>query len=135
MKAASRVLSAVAFALIILSSGARASLPEHEDAVEEQSLGDAATGGMGKHSGHVAPVPPVRPRHLGKGGSRDAVRKAVPSVDDTSAGNKREYKVKGSPVTVRESQADGTEYYCLHPRRRMWVDGAGWVVRRTTTCF
>jgi len=137
MSATPRVIAAAACFLLVLTSGARASLPEQEDAVEEQSAADILPEGPGMKAKTV-PVSPTAKRQRPDMGGKASGRKQKPAIGGEGgqpAGKRREYKVKGATVTIRESQVDGTEYFCLHPRRRMWVDGQGWVIRRTTSCF
>ncbi|WP_430911162.1 hypothetical protein [Methylobacterium sp. sgz302541] len=38
------------------------------------------------------------------------------------------------PALAPAQEADGEGYACNKARRRLWVEGEGWVVRRVTTC-
>jgi hypothetical protein len=45
-----------------------------------------------------------------------------------------------APVDVKEPQGTPSvtaadDDKCLRSRKRLWVEGEGWVVRRVTTCF
>jgi hypothetical protein len=37
--------------------------------------------------------------------------------------------------TTSSVQSPSTEPGCLRPRKRLWVEGEGWVVRRVTVCY
>ncbi|HEX8164267.1 MAG TPA: hypothetical protein VF601_00585 [Beijerinckiaceae bacterium] len=39
----------------------------------------------------------------------------------------------GEPAAAGPAAKDGEES-CLKARRKLWVDGEGWIVRRVTTC-
>ncbi|UMY18748.1 hypothetical protein MMB17_05345 [Methylobacterium organophilum] len=36
------------------------------------------------------------------------------------------------PVSVGEAEEEATN--CMKPRKRLWIEGEGWVVRRVTIC-
>lgn len=51
-------------------------------------------------------------------------------------------QVAATPVAAKEPETTGTvekatglEPNCAQSRRRLWVEGEGWIVRRVTTCF
>jgi hypothetical protein len=39
------------------------------------------------------------------------------------------------PLTTSSVNAAEEQGNCLRSRKRLWVEGEGWVVRRVTTCF
>lgn len=55
---------------------------------------------------------------------------AAPSADDAST-KVAEASARIHPVAAIERD---DETACSRTRRRLWIDGEGWVVRRITTC-
>lgn len=37
-------------------------------------------------------------------------------------------------TTIASVEAEDDQTNCTRSRRRLWVDGEGWIVRRVTTC-
>lgn len=48
----------------------------------------------------------------------------------------KEPSVVESTIATNETMANGTDEQagCVRSRKRLWVGGEGWVVRRVTTC-
>ena len=51
-------------------------------------------------------------------------------------------QVVSTPASVKEPETTGSvekavtlEPNCAQSRRRLWVEGEGWIVRRVTTCY
>src|SRR3712207_1859373 len=58
--------------------------------------------------------------------------KAENSRDTTSSRDRSATESEEAIVGEAES---GVEYFCHQPRKRLWVQDRGWVVRRVTYCF
>lgn len=134
--------------LLLFSSGAMAALPDEEnEAVASQT--EATTGAL-EAGTSVAPSSPRAARKETKYPKAERSRKAPAKgqkagAKDTKNGGKsplevtsstvREYKVKGQTVTIHPDADTGVEYYCRKIRKRLWVDGEGWVIRSMPSCF
>lgn len=58
---------------------------------------------------------------------------AVPAAAAPAPASKAAPQV--DPVKrVAETDAEDDGGFCTRARKRLWVDGEGWVVRRVTTC-
>jgi hypothetical protein len=61
-------------------------------------------------------------------------RAKVPAASLASA-EASPVNAKGPETTGSVEAAAEEEPNCMKSRRRLWVEGEGWVVRRVTTCF
>jgi hypothetical protein len=61
--------------------------------------------------------------------SAAAAMNAAPASKGSGAG------AKVPETTSSVSTSADLEPTCLRSRKRLWIDGEGWVVRRVTTCF
>lgn len=56
---------------------------------------------------------------------------AAPAADQNPA---RPTEVRPFTAVAAVTEADEDMTNCSRSRRRLWVDGEGWIVRRVTTC-
>jgi len=60
----------------------------------------------------------------GQGAAAKPAKEAMPSVS-----------VKDVDTTASVQAGTGSDAYCDISRKRMFVEGEGWIVRRVTTCY
>ena len=70
---------------------------------------------------------------LAAGGAEAAARKAKEPKAAFTVLQEAKPAVQ-DPAATGSTGKDGSEESCFTARRKLWVDGEGWIVRRVTTC-
>lgn len=65
--------------------------------------------------------------------SKTQAAAAKPSKAKVAAADSSNVETDG-PAATGSTKAAGEGAGCLRPRRKLWVDGEGWIVRRVTLC-
>jgi hypothetical protein len=69
------------------------------------------------------------------GSAAEAVRPPVRATQAAAASELSRASTKEPETTSSVGTPAEGERECLRSRKRLWVEGEGWVVRRVTTCF
>ncbi|GJD48538.1 hypothetical protein OPKNFCMD_1260 [Methylobacterium crusticola] len=59
---------------------------------------------------------------------------AAPAVDKAPAKTSGRAPARDVTTTASATAEDADDANCTTSRKRLWLDGEGWIVRRVTTC-
>ncbi|KFG66508.1 hypothetical protein JH26_28150 [Microvirga sp. BSC39] len=147
MKSLLHAVAPAACILLFLSSGAMAARP---DEAEEAVAAQGQVAPVALEPEKTIPLPSAKPLKgssslksqrpgmapaKGQKGSTKGTKDRSKSPPEVTSSAVREYKVKGYSVTVHSDAQTGVEFYCRKIRKRLWINGEGWVIRSMPSCF
>jgi hypothetical protein len=91
-----------------------------------------AAGDVAKPKSRQAKVEPAKARQVDP--DKAKARQATSKPDKAKSAKADKSKLARSEPETTGSIAPATEPACDKSRKRLWVEGEGWVVRRVTTC-
>ena len=132
-----RVGTCAACILVLVPLGAQAGLREDKDEIASSPEIELSTGALLPLTQIALKKQPSKAARSKATSSSEASKARAPAKPEDGKGtaSSREQRATESEKAVVGEAESGVEYFCHQPRKRLWVQDRGWIVRRVTYCF